>query len=46
MKTKLYRVSTATSVREINARNKKEAIKIFKSQVKSLISGNDKITIK
>lgn len=42
---KLYRVSAACSVREINARSKKEAIEIFKKQVKGLISESDKITV-
>lgn len=42
---KLYRVSAACSVREINARSEKEVIEIFKKQVKNLISENDKITV-
>ena len=45
MKTKLYKVSSAFSSREINARSKKEAISIFKKQLGNLITGNDKITI-
>lgn len=45
MKTKVYIVSTDFSKREINARNKKEAINIFKSQMKNLISFNDKIKV-
>lgn len=45
MKNKLYKVSTYFSQREINARNKKEAINIFKSQVKNLVSHNDKIKV-
>ena len=46
MKTKLYKVSSAFSTREVNARNKKEAIEIFKRDLKTLISENDKIEIK
>ncbi len=46
MKTKLYKVSTEFSSREINARSKKEAISIFRSELKTLISDNDKITVK
>lgn len=46
MKTKLYKVSSAFSTREINARSKKEAIEIFKRDLKALISENDKIEIK
>lgn len=42
---KNYIVSAACSKREIQARNKKEAISIFKTQVKGLISENDKIII-
>nr|DAT27610.1 MAG TPA: hypothetical protein [Caudoviricetes sp.] len=42
---KLYKVSTSFSHREINARNKKEAINIFKAQMKTLISSNDKIKV-
>ena len=42
---KTYVVSTDFSKREIEARSKKEAVKIFKSQLKSLISKNDKIAI-
>ena len=42
---KTYVVFTDFSKREIEARSKKEAIKIFKSQLKSLISKNDKITV-
>ena len=45
MKTKLYKVSTDFSSREINARSKKEAICIFKSQLKGLVSENDKLTV-
>ena len=45
MKNKLYKVSTDFSQREINARNKKEAINIFKSQMKNLVSHNDKIKV-
>ena len=43
---KLYKVNTRFSSREINARSKKEAITIFKAQLKGLISENDKITVK
>ena len=42
---KIYIVSTDFSKREIQARNRKEAVSIFKSQVKGLISRNDKIAI-
>ena len=42
---KTYIVFTDFSKREITARNKKEAVKIFKNQLKSLISKNDKITV-
>lgn len=42
---KFYRVSAACSVREINARSKKEAIEIFKKQVKGFISDSDKIIV-
>ena len=45
MKTRIYYVSTTFSSREICARNKKEAISIFREQLKGLISKNDKITI-
>lgn len=45
MKTKLYKVSSAFSAREINARNKKEAISIFRKQLGSLVSNNDKINV-
>lgn len=44
--TKLYKVSTTFSSREINARSKNEAIEIFKSQLKGQISESDKITVK
>ena len=43
MKTKLYKVSTNFSSREINARSKKEAIAIFRRQLGSLVSDNDTI---
>ena len=43
---KLYKVSTQFSSREINARSRKEAIIIFKAQMKGIISENDKLTIK
>ena len=42
---KTYVVSTDFSKREIQARNKKEAVSIFKFQVKGLISKNDKIKV-
>jgi len=45
MKTKIYKVSTDFSIREIIARNKQEAIEIFKRQIKGLISENDTIKI-
>ena len=45
MKAQLYKVSSAFSTREINARSKKEAISIFKKQLGNLITDNDKITI-
>ena len=41
----MYHVSTKTSSRDVQARNKKEAIKLFKQQLGTLIS-NDVITIK
>ena len=43
---KLYKVSTRFSSREINARSRKEAIIIFKAQMKKLVSDSDKITIR
>jgi hypothetical protein len=47
MKTiKIYHVSTFFSSRDIQARNKKEAIRLFKQQLGNLISDSDKITIK
>ena len=46
MKTiKTYQVSTDFSHREIQARNKSDAIKIFKKLMKGLISKNDKIQV-
>lgn len=46
MKTiKIYKVSTMYSSREIQARNKREAIRLFKQQLGVLISKSDKITI-
>ena len=45
-KVKLYKVSTQFSSREINARSKSEAIRLFKAQIKCLISDSDKITVK
>ena len=42
---KTYIVFTDFSKREISARNRKEAVSIFKSQVKGLISRNDKIKV-
>ena len=43
---KLFKVSTIFSSREVNARSKKEAIDIFKSQMRVLVSASDKITVK
>ena len=43
---KTYIVSTTFSSRQIQARNKKEAIKLFKQQLRGLISDNDKITVR
>lgn len=43
---KNYSVSTDFSSRNIQARSKKEAIFLFKQQLKGLISDNDKITVK
>jgi len=45
MKTKLFKVSTLFSTREVNARNKKEAVSIFRSMLKTLVSDTDKITV-
>ena len=45
-KVKLYKVSTQFSSRELNARSKKEAIQLFKAQMKTLISNSDKIVVK
>jgi len=45
MKTKLYKVSTHFSSREVNARSKNEAIRIFKSLLKNLVSESDTITV-
>lgn len=42
---KTYIVFTDFSKREIEARNKKEAVRIFKNKLKNLISKNDKITV-
>lgn len=44
--TKNYKVSTFFSTREIQTRTKKEAINIFKSQLKGLVSESDKISVK
>ena len=41
----IYKVSTLTSSREIQARSKKEAIAMFKEQLKGHISKADKITV-
>ena len=47
MKTiKTYVMSTLTSSREIQATSKKQAVKLFKQQLKGLISDSDVITIK
>jgi hypothetical protein len=43
---KTYVVSTNFSSREIQARNKAEALRIFKLQVGAFISKNDKIKIR
>ena len=46
MKTvKIYKVSTLTSSREIQARSKKEAIEIFKAQLKGFVSETEKIKV-
>lgn len=46
MKTvKIYKVSTATSSREIQARSKNEAIGIFRRQLKGYVSDTDKIKV-
>lgn len=45
MKTKIYVVSTAFSSRNITARNKKEAVLMFKKQLGVMISNNDKIYV-
>ena len=42
---KLFKVSTKFSSREVNARTKKEAITIFKSQLGNMISKSDKIIV-
>lgn len=44
--TKLYKVSTDFSKREIIARSKREAVMFFKQQLKNFISDTDKIAIK
>lgn len=46
MRTKIYHVSTMFSSLDIIARSKKEATKLFKQQMKGLVSDTDKITIK
>lgn len=43
---KTYHVSTFFSARDIQARNKKEAVRLFKQQLGNLISDSDKITVK
>lgn len=43
---KIYIVSTLFSTREIQARNKREAIVLFKQQLKEFVSDSDKITVK
>lgn len=45
MKTKLYKVSTDFSSREINARSKKEAITIFRKQLGTLVTDSDRIKV-
>lgn len=46
MKTRFYIVHTDFSKREIIAWNKREAKQVFKSQMRGIISNNDKITVK
>lgn len=43
---KIYVVSTNFSSREIQARNKKEAVALFRSQLGAFVSDTDKITIR
>ena len=45
MKTKIYKVSTDFSSREIIARSKREAILIFRKELKTLVTDNDKIKV-
>lgn len=46
MKTiKFYRVSPTFSLREINDRSRKEAIAIFSSQLRNIVSDCDKIKV-
>lgn len=42
-KVKLYKVSDGHSHREVNARNKKEAVTIFKQQIKGYSIGKIKV---
>lgn len=45
-KVKTYIVSVMFSSMEVQARNKPEAIRIFRQQMKGLISENDKIIVR
>ena len=45
-KIRLFKVSTVFGSREVNARSKREAIEIFKSLMKTLVSDSDIITVK
>lgn len=42
---KNYKASSGFSTREIQARNKKEAIEMFKFQMRGYITKNDRITV-
>ena len=42
---KIYVVETSFSRREISARSKKEAIEIFRREMKNLVTDNDTITV-
>ena len=43
---KIYVVETDFSRRDIFARSKKEAIEIFRKEMKNLVTDNDKITVR
>ena len=45
MKTKIYICKSGSMKREIIARDKKEAAKLFKQELTAYITRNDKITI-